>query len=325
MTSESDPTKTRSAPEATPRGFFLPARRRHAHGFLEGAAFDAWRRYGWPMPEFTFSALAPLVAVLVAAGVASGLLAGLFGVGGGAVLVPVLYQLFEFIGVENAVRMHLAVGTSLAIIAPTSIASYRKHRARGAVDAATLRIWAVPVVIGVVLGSAFAAFAPAAVLKLVFVVVAGATAAKLLAGRDDWRIAPELPSAWPMRAYGLCIGLFSALMGIGGGMIGNLVQTFHGVAIHRAVATSAGLGVLISIPGAIGYMLAGWPKLDQLPAFSLGYVSVIGFVIVAPLATLTAPFGVKLAHGLSKRRLEIAFGLFLLAVSARFVLALFDS
>jgi uncharacterized protein len=277
------------------------------------------------MPEFTFATLLPLIGILVGAGIASGLLAGLFGVGGGAVLVPVLYQLFGFLDVDGSVRMHLAVGTSLAIIVPTSLQSYRKHKAKGAVDAPTLKLWAVPVVLGVLLGSASAAFAPGAVLKIVFVLVAGLTAAKLLSGRDDWRIAETLPGAALMRLYGLVIGLLSALMGIGGGMIGNLVQSLYNMPIHRAVATSAGLGVLISIPGAVGYVIGGWQKMASLPDFSLGYVSLIGFAIVAPLSTFVAPWGVKLAHGLSKRQLEIAFGLFLLAVSIRFLVALFDS
>jgi uncharacterized protein len=267
--------------------------------------------------------LLPLIIILLLAGVASGLLAGLFGVGGGAVLVPVLYQLFGFLGIDEGVRMHLSVGTSLAIIIPTSIQSYRKHYAKGAVDVPTLKLWAVPVVLGVIAGSALAAFAPAALLKIVFIVVAGATAIKLLAGRDDWIIAEKFPGSGVMRIYGAATGFLSSLMGIGGGMIGNLVQTFHAVPIHRAVATSAGLGVLISIPGAIGYMIGGWPQRASLPLGSLGYVSLIGFVIVAPVATLAAPFGVKLAHGLSKRRLEVALGVFLIAVSLRFALALF--
>jgi uncharacterized membrane protein YfcA len=127
-----------------------------------------------------------------------------------------------------------------------------------------------------------------------------------------------------MRAYGMAIGLLSALMGIGG-MIGNLVQTLYGVPIHRTVATSAGLGVLISIPGTVAYAVAGWPYLDDLPPLSLGYVSLVGFFIIAPLATLCAPVGAKLAHRLSKRKLEIAFGLFLIAVSIRFILALWES
>jgi uncharacterized protein len=271
------------------------------------------------------SELLTLAAVLIAAGVVSGLLAGLFGVGGGAVLVPVLYQLLGVLQVDPSVRMHLAVGTSLAIIIPTSLQSYRKHRAKGAVDMPTLKLWAVPVVIGVVLGSAAAAFAPGSVLKIVFVLVAGATALKLLSGRNDWRLGETMPGALVMRIYGFVIGLFSALMGIGGGMIGNLVQTFYNVPIHRAVATSAGLGVLISIPGTIGYMIGGWWERALLPPFSIGFVSIIGFLIVAPLSAFVAPIGVRLAHGLSKRKLEVAFGVFLLAVSARFLIALFDA
>jgi uncharacterized protein len=276
------------------------------------------------LEQLTFSELVPLAGILIAAGIASGLLAGLFGVGGGAVLVPVLYQLFGFLDVDAGVRMHLSVGTSLAIIIPTSLQSFRKHFSRGAVDMPTLRLWAAPVITGVVLGSAGAALASGAVLKIVFIVVAAATALKLLSGRDDWRLGETLPGSLVMRIYGFIIGLFSALMGIGGGMIGNLVQTFYNVPIHRAVATSAGLGVLISIPGAIGYIIGGWPKLASLPPLSLGFVSVIGFAIVAPLAAFVAPYGVKLAHGLSKRKLEIAFGVFLLAVSIRFLIALFD-
>jgi uncharacterized protein len=277
------------------------------------------------MLEFTPETILPLIGILAIAGIASGLLAGLFGVGGGAVLVPVLYQLFGFLDVDSAVRMHLAVGTSLAIIIPTSLQSYRKHKAKGAVDGETLKLWALPVVFGVALGSASAAFAPAAVLKVVFVLVAGMTAIRLLSGKDKWRLAETLPGAAIMRFFGFIIGLFSALMGIGGGMIGNLVQSLYNVPIHRAVATSAGLGVLISIPGALGYMAGGWPKMASLPEFSLGFVSLIGFVIVAPLSTLVAPLGVRLAHGLTKRQLEIAFGVYLSAVSIRFLIALFDA
>jgi uncharacterized protein len=270
----------------------------------------------------TLSELLPFVVLLLVSGAAAGVLAGIFGVGGGAVTVPVLYQMLELAGVPADVRMHLAVGTSLAVIVPTSIQSYRKHKAKGAVDDTTLKLWAVPTVIGVLAGSALAASAPAAVLKGVFILVATLTAFKLLSGRDDWKLGSAMPAAGIMRALGLGIGFLSALMGIGGGMIGNLLQTLYGVPIHRAVATSSGLGVLISIPGTIGYMIAGWPKLSQLPPFSLGYVSAIAFIIVAPLATYTTPYGVKLAHALSKRQLETAFGIFLLLVSARFLTAL---
>lgn len=266
--------------------------------------------------------LALLALALSAAGAVAGILAGLFGVGGGAILVPVLYQLFQFVGVPEEVRMHLAVGTSLAIIIPTSIRSFRGHLARKAVDMDVLKAWAVPVVIGVVVGAAFAVQASAFALKIVFAVVAALNALKLLMGRDEWRLGSALPGRVGMTGYGFGIGVLSALMGIGGGVFGNMILTLYGRAIHTAVATSAGLGVIISIPGMIGYVYGGWDKMALLPPVSLGYVSLIGVALVAPLSVVFAPIGVRLAHGFSKRTLEIAFGCFLLAVAARFSLSL---
>jgi uncharacterized membrane protein YfcA len=273
-----------------------------------------------------YSDLALLVIGLLAAGAATGLLAGVFGVGGGAVIVPILYELFRIQGVPEDVRMPLAVGTSLAIIIPTSIRSFRAHRAKGAVDTSILKAWAVPVVLGVIGGSLIARYAPAGVFKAVFVVVAGVSAIRLLFGRDSWRLGTDLPSGPLMQAYGVGIGILSALMGIGGGQLSNLFMTFYGRPIHQAVATSSGLGVLISIPGAIGYIYAGWPKMGLvppvLPPLSLGYISLIGMILVIPTSIWMAPIGANLAHRLSKRRLEVAFGIFLLIVSARFAWSL---
>ena len=275
------------------------------------------------MSAIPLADLATLAIAVLAAGVLTGLLPGMFGVAGGGVIVPVLYQIFGFLGVPEDVRMHLCVGTSLAIIIPTSIQSFRAHRAKGKVLEDVLKSWAVPVVLSVLLGGLIAAFAPALVLKLVFVAVAGANAIKQLAGRDDWRIAPDLPGIVGMRAYGVLIGLASALMGIGGGAISNMILTLHGKAIHNAVATSSGLGVLISIPGALSYIAAGWPKMAVLPPFSVGYVSLLGLALVAPVSAFCAPYGARLAHRLNKRTLEVAFGLFLLIVSLRFLWGIF--
>ena len=187
---------------------------------------------------------------------------------------------------------------------------------------AVLRLWGVPVVLGVIAGSFVAAYAPAALFKIVFVVVASVSAAKLLLGGDRWRLGTELPGTGAMRAIGLGIGAASSLMGIGGGQISNLVMTLFSRPIHQAVATSSGLGVLISIPGAIGYMLAGWPQMAKLPALSVGYVSLIGLLLIAPTSALVAPYGARLAHRMPKRRLEVAFGIFLMVVSARFLWSL---
>jgi uncharacterized protein len=266
-----------------------------------------------------------LVAAVVSAGIMTGMLAGLFGIGGGAVIVPVLFEVFRVVGVPDEVRMQLCIGTSLAIIVPTTIRSYRAHRARGLVIAPVMRDWAVPSMIGVVLGSVAAAIAPAGMFKIAFVVIAGIIATKLLLGRDDWLIADDLPGRLTMNGYGFLIGLASSLMGISGGSLATLVLTLYGKPIHNAVATSAGIGVPITIAGTVGYCLAGLPHQSQLPPLSIGFVSVIGVLMMAPISSYVAPFGARLAHSLPKRRLEVAFGLFLLVASARFLISLVAS
>ncbi len=267
------------------------------------------------------------LSMLIAGGV-TGLLAGLFGVGGGTVAVPVLYELFRYLGVPEDVLMPLSIGTSLAIIIPTSIRSYRAHLARGAVDTSLLKAWAVPVVAGVIAGSVIARYAPAELFKFVFIVVAGVSAIRLLFGKDSWKIADQLPGKLAIRFCGLIIGVLSSLMGIGGGQLSNLFMTFYNRPIHQAVATSSGLGILISIPGALGYIYAGWPRAAQFPdvaalqpPLALGYVSLLGFFLVIPTSILAAPVGVKLAHSLSKRKLEVAFGVFLLLICLRFLIS----
>ncbi|MES2970277.1 MAG: sulfite exporter TauE/SafE family protein [Pseudomonadota bacterium] len=268
----------------------------------------------------TLMAIAGMLAV---AGAATGILAGIFGVGGGAISVPILFFSFRLIGVEDAIAMPMAVGTSLAIIIPTSIKSARGHYAKGAVDMGIVRAWALPVLLGVSAGAVMARFAEPWVFQLVFVVVATTNAIKLLFGKASWRVADDLPKGVGLRIYGVLVGLFSALMGIGGGAISNLIMTLHGRPIHQAVATSAAVGVLISIPGAIGYILAGWGKAG-LPIGSLGFVSMLGFALIVPTTLLTTGMGVRLAHRLSRRNLEMAFGVFLLLVSVRFILLLLE-
>jgi uncharacterized membrane protein YfcA len=268
------------------------------------------------------SELLLLAALIIVAGFVTGILAGLFGIGGGALIVPVLYEVFRVLGVPDEVRFQLCVGTSIAIIVPTNLFSYFTHRGKGAVMMDVVRAWAVPAVIGVAAGSAIAAFASGAVLKLAFVLIATVIAFKLLFGRETWRLADDLPGPAGMAAYGVFVGLAASLMGISGGSVSNMILTLYGKPIHKAVATSAGLGVPITVAGTIGYILAGLPQQSLLPPLSLGFVSLIGFALMAPVSSFTAPYGARLAHALSKRRLEIAFGCFLLAVCIRFTASL---
>jgi len=269
-----------------------------------------------------FSELVWLAAAVIFAGVVTGLLAGLFGVGGGAVIVPVLFEVFRLLEIPEAVRMQLCVGTSLAIIVPTAVRSYRAHRAKGLVIPQVLRSWTVPAVGGVAVGSVTAALAPGGILKLAFVLIAGIIAAKLLVGREDWVLAQQLPGRLAMSAWGFLVGLASSLMGISGGSLATIVLTLYGKPIHNAIATSAGLGVPITIAGTLGYMLAGLSYQAALPPLSIGFVSVIGVAMIAPISSYIAPFGARLAHALPRRRLEIGFGLFLLIASTRFAVSL---
>jgi uncharacterized protein len=270
--------------------------------------------FGIPLSDLAF-----VIAGLLAGGVATGILAGLFGVGGGAIIVPIIYAVFGLMNVPEHLRMPLAVGTSLAVIIPTSIQSFRTHKGKGAVDMEILKLWALPVVLGVLIGSGIARYAPAGLFKIVFVAVASMTAAKLFFGSEKWKLGDTLPTGLPMRLYGGLIGVLSSLMGIGGGQLANVFMTVYGTPIHRAIATSSGLGVLISIPGAIGFMVAGWPQMPNLPPLSIGFVSLIGVLLIAPTSTLFAPYGARLAHRLPKRQLEIGFGIFLVLVSLRFL------
>ncbi|MBM9593987.1 sulfite exporter TauE/SafE family protein [Roseitranquillus sediminis] len=267
------------------------------------------------------SQLLTLAMALAVAGGITGVLAGLFGVGGGAIIVPVLYEAFRLTGVAEEIRMPLAVGTSLAIIVPTSIRSAYGHYRKGAVDMQVLRRWALPLVLGTVAGAALARYASPWVFQAVFVAVSSVIATKLLLGRASWRLADVMPGAPLLQIYGGGVGLASALMGIGGGAISTLVLTLHGRAIHQAVATSAGVGVLISIPGAIGYVIAGWGR-PGLPPDAFGFVSLLGLAIIVPMTLLTTQIGVNLAHALPRRRLEVLFGLFLVTVCLRFVFAI---
>jgi uncharacterized protein len=272
-----------------------------------------------------------LALLLVAVGTISGFLAGVFGIGGGAILVPVFYECFRLAGVPLEVRMPLCVGTSLAVIIPTSISSYRAHHARGAIDKEILHSWWLPVLIGVLAGSVIARYAPERLFKIVFVMVAWFAAVRLLSAKESWKFGEDLPKGPLMRVFGLFVGLLATLMGVGGGLFANLLMTFYGRPIHQGVATSSAIAVLVSIPGALGYIYAGWPVAAHYPGvlalqspFALGYVSLIGAVLVMPTSLLTAPLGVRVAHAMSKKTLERSYGAYLLIVGTRFAVSLLN-
>ncbi len=253
------------------------------------------------------SELLILVIALAATGAFAGLIAGLFGIGGGVVMVPAMYYVFGALGYDGDRTMHVAVGTSLAVIVATSLRSVSAHAKKGAVDFDVLKAWAPFIVIGTLIGTVVADYIPSRGLTGLFGAMALLLSLQFFFGRPNWKLADDMPGGLPRIALGNTIGLLSALMGIGGGVMGVTLMTLCGKTIHRAVATAAGFGVAIGAPGAIGYIVNGWGS-DAVP-LSLGYVNMPGFVLLAGSAFFVAPVGAHLAHSLPADNLKRLFAI----------------
>lgn len=271
---------------------------------------------GLPLSE-----IATLAVALVAGGLLMGFLAGLLGIGGGGIVVPVLYEVFRIAGMSDSVRMQVCVATSLAVIIPTSIRSARSHWRHGAMDFMVIRRLGPWVAGGAILGVFVASHAPAGLLKGVFAASTLFMARHIAFGNGGTAGPQTLPGQpWDGLA-GAGIGLLSTLIGIGGGVYITSYMRLFGWPIHKAVGTASGFGPIIAIPAVIGYIAGGWNVPMGVP-LSLGYVSIAGAIVLAPMSVLAAPLGVKVAHKLSRRTLEYVFVAFLLSVAARFIVSL---
>lgn len=260
--------------------------------------------------------LAAFAGGLLATGALAGVLAGLLGVGGGIVIVPVLFQVLTWIGVDADVRMHLTVGTSLMTIVATSLASARAHYRRESLDTELLKSLAGGVLLGALAGVAVGTRVTGEVLTAVFAAVALAVALNMAVRPGSTAVAAGLPRGWPRWGVGGVIGGFSVVMGIGGGTLSVPILTAFAVPIRRAVGTASAIGFLIAVPGAIGFALSGWGT-PGLPPLSLGYVNLIGFALITPMSVLCAPLGARLAHSLPANAVRLAFAGFLLATAVR--------
>ncbi len=260
--------------------------------------------------------LLPFALGLLVTGVIAGVLSGLLGVGGGIVIVPVLYYVFHALGIDDGILMHLAVGTSLATIIPTTIRSMMKHAEHGAVDFQVLRAWVPGILIGVVAGAFIAGVADGKTLTLIFAVFALVFAANLAFVKESWTLGRAVPTRVGGTAMAASMGTLSTLMGIGGGTMGVTMLTLFAMPIHRAVATAAGFGMVIAIPGALSYVINGW-GVEGLPPGSIGYVNLIGFALIVPATWAAAPLGVKLAHAMDRAMLRRVFAIFLAITSVK--------
>lgn len=261
----------------------------------------------------------PLVLGLAGASVFAGLLAGFLGVGGGIVLVPAMFWMFNLINFPEALSMHMAVATSLTTIVFTAISSARSHYKRGGVDTALLRAWGAPIAMGALAGGLVARFIDPAGLQAVFGIVGLLVAANFLMPRS-LVLADTLPQS-RVANYGMSgtIGFVSSLMGIGGGTLGVPTLSAFSVPIKRAVGTAAAFGLIIAVPAAIGFMISG-ATVPGRPPLSLGYVSLPAVVLIIPFTTALAPIGARLAHKVEPQWVKRGFALFLGITAIRMLL-----
>lgn len=271
-----------------------------------------------------------LAATLLAVGAVAGFSAGLFGIGGGAVIVPALFFAFSSFGFPEHVVMHSAIATSAAVIVVNAVRSVKSHHAHGAVDwdllwpKNPLQSYALWIGIGSFLAAVW--LAPklsGQVLAIIFAVMASLISMQFIFGRPEWRLRESVPGGLARPFVGGTVGALSSLMGIGGGSITVPLMAVCGVPIHRAVATASGFGFAIAVPATAGFIISGW-NVAERPYFSIGYVNLLGFIAVALLAFFTIPLGATLAHKMSQKKLKLVFGICLLLVAlnmARKVLA----
>jgi uncharacterized membrane protein YfcA len=261
-----------------------------------------------------------LLPILLVSGAVAGLLAGLLGVGGGIVIVPMLYHIFIFMNIDISIAMPLSIGTSLSTIVVTSIISARSHHKKGGIDWDLAKRWIPLVIVGVLLGAFSSKYIDGASLKFMFgILLLVVSLHMILSSFKSLVIGDTLPGKFGQSILALLLGGFSSLLGIGGGTLMVPILTLFSFPIHRAVSTASIFGLIISIPATIGYIILGW-NVPNLPLASTGYINWLGFIVLVPMTMLFAPLGVKLAYSLNIKQLKFAFSIFLACVGMKMLL-----
>ena len=251
-----------------------------------------------------------------------GFVAGLFGIGGGLITVPFLYYIFGQLGIDQKYIMHLAVGTSFAIIIPTSMVSVLTHHKFNAVDFNIVKSYGIFVIIGVIIGTIFAASLKTKSLILFFSIIILLLGIYLLLLKEkekDFIIDIKLHLKILL---GLLVGFISAPMGIGGAIMNVPILKFFGYSINKAIGSAAAIGFLIALFGATGFLISGSYLKTNLP-LSFGFLNIPAFLIFIPITTLMARVGAKTVHKIDKNKISKFFGLFLLVIATKFLLEYF--
>lgn len=258
----------------------------------------------------------PILLALVTCGIVAGLLAGLLGVGGGIVIVPVLYFIFQLLGISSQTAILIATGTSLLIIVPTSVSSIRAHHKKGNVDFFLVKLWAPFIILGVIAGAIFSTSVKGVMATSVFGGVAILVALNMLLRAKSAPLFLHLPNKITQALIASVIGAISVIMGIGGGTLGVPTLSAYNTPAHKAVGTAAAFGLIIAVPGALLMLVLGTTPSDAPPG-TFGFVNLYGFIIIVPLTVLMAPLGVKLGSRLNGVMLKRLFALFLIMSGIR--------
>lgn len=258
----------------------------------------------------------PIVIALIGTGIFAGLLAGLFGVGGGIVIVPVLYFLLQGFDVSAESAMMIATATSLATIVPTSVSSIRSHYAKGNVDVELVKYWAFFILIMAIVGSILAQYVRGNGLTVMFAIIAILVSLNMLFRANSAELFKQLPGKFGQGIMASIVGGLSVMIGIGGGTIGVPMLSAFNVRAHVAVGTAAVFGLLIALPGVITLLVLGETPIDA-PIGTLGLVNLPAFLLIIPLTIAFAPIGVKLGSKLNPKQLKRAFAIVLMLTGIR--------
>lgn len=264
----------------------------------------------------------PIMIALIITGVFAGLLAGLLGVGGGIVIVPVLYFLLQLFDVSPESAIAIATATSLAMIVPTSISSIRAHYIKGNVDVNILKSWGGFVLTFAILGSLAASNVPGNTLTLLFAIIAVVVSINMLFRAGASALFNKLPGRFGQSIMASSIGGLSVMISIGGGTIGVPLLTLFNVAAHKAVGTAAAFGLLIALLGVVTLLAVGGNRIDA-PIGTIGLVNLPAFLLIIPLTIIFAPIGAKIGAKLNSAQLKKAFGIVLFITGVRMLLQIF--
>ena len=269
------------------------------------------------MDSLDISQIIPLLIFMLGLAGLAGFLAGLLGIGGGLVIVPGLYFIFNYLGYEESQLMHVAVGTSLATIIGTGLSSARAHYKKGSVRLDLVKNIGIGMVVGVGIGTIIASVVSGLWLTIFFAVTLVILAFLMRLNPEKIKLYDDVPKQPVPIMAGSIIGTICTLMGIGGAALNVPYMTMNNVSIHRAIGTSSALGLFIALPGSIGFIIIGLMNGENLPPFSLGYINLLALLIIVPVTTLVAPFGVAMAHQLSIKKLRHVFSWFMIFIALR--------